>query len=528
MGDIVVNITTPPSIVVEITPIPVNTVALSIGAPGLTGQPGAKGSDASVTSANISSALGFAPVSPSALDTAIAALSSVYQTASQVASQIASALTTYATQSWVSTAISNAISSLGLGSASTHPASDFATATQGAKADTALQDPSAFDPAGSAAAAASASIPLTQKGAANGVATLGSDSRIPAAQLPSYMDLVEEFASFSALPATGATGTIYVTKDTNKIYRWSGSTYVEISPSPGSTDSVTEGSVNFYFTAARAVSALASTLASYATQAWVAAQNYATQSWVSSAISSAIAALGLGTASTHAATDFDSAGAATSAQANSKSYTDTAIAALSSIYQNAAQVSSAITTALTGYATQSWVTAQNYLTSVSWGIITGKPSSFTPSAHASTHASAGSDPLTLSSSQITGLGTAATQNSTAFDSAGAASTAQSYAIQRANHTGTQPASTVTGIAKQVFQGFSVSTFDTSIPTFSGGVLTLFTLKSGGASGTITNTVAYNYSGGLLTSKVLKDPSGAVLNTITFSYSGSTLTSKVLT
>jgi len=400
---------------ISIRPRPRLLTVLRTGTTGLRGLPG---TDAAVTTENIEAALGFAPVSPSALDTAIAALSSVYQTASQVASQIASALTTYATQSWVSTAISNAISSLGLGSASTHPASDFATAAQGAKADTALQDPSAFDPAGSAAAAAAASIPLTQKGAANGVATLGSDSRIPAAQLPSYMDLVEEFASFSALPATGATGTIYVTKDTNKIYRWSGSTYVEISPSPGSTDSVTEGSVNLYFTAARAVSALASTLASYATTAWVTAQNYATQSWVSSSISSAIAALGLGTASTHAASDFDSAGSASSAQA--------------------------------------------------------------------------------------------------------------YAIQRANHTGTQPASTVTGIAKQVFQGFSVSTFDTSIPTFSGGVLTLFTLKSGGASGMITNTIAYNYSGGLLTSKVLKDPSGATLNTITFSYSGTTLTSKILT
>jgi len=84
------------------------------------------------------------------------------------------------------------------------------------------------------------------------------------------------------------------------------------------------------------------------------------------------------------------------------------------------------------------------------------------------------------------------------------------------------------LSKHLFQGFSVTPFDTSIPTFSGGVLTLFTLKSGGASGAITNTVAYNYSGGLLTSKVLKDPSGATLNTITFSYSGATLTSKVLT
>jgi len=35
------------------------------------------------------------------------------------------------------------------------------------------------------------------------------------------------------LPATGTTGKIYVTLDTNKIYRWSGTVYVEISSSAG-------------------------------------------------------------------------------------------------------------------------------------------------------------------------------------------------------------------------------------------------------------------------------------------------------
>jgi hypothetical protein len=84
------------------------------------------------------------------------------------------------------------------------------------------------------------------------------------------------------------------------------------------------------------------------------------------------------------------------------------------------------------------------------------------------------------------------------------------------------------LSKEIFQGFSVTPYDTSIPTFSGGVLTLFTLKTGGSGGTITNTVAYTYSGGLLTSKVLHDPSGAVLNTMTFTYSGTTLISKTLT
>lgn len=43
--------------------------------------------------------------------------------------------------------------------------------------------------------------------------------------------------------------------------------------------------------------------------------------------------------------------------------------------------------------------------SVAYSSLTGIPSSFTPSAHASTHAAAGSDPLTLSQSQITNLTT---------------------------------------------------------------------------------------------------------------------------
>ena len=51
---------------------------------------------------------------------------------------------------------------------------------------------------------------------------------VAAANLPSYVDDVLEAASFAALPAVGETGKIYTTLDTNKIYRWSGSTYIEI------------------------------------------------------------------------------------------------------------------------------------------------------------------------------------------------------------------------------------------------------------------------------------------------------------
>ena len=74
-------------------------------------------------------------------------------------------------------------------------------------------------------------IPTTQKGAASGVAELDSGGKVPSSQLPAYVDDVLEYASQSAFPATGETGKIYVALDTNLTYRWSGSAYVEISPS---------------------------------------------------------------------------------------------------------------------------------------------------------------------------------------------------------------------------------------------------------------------------------------------------------
>lgn len=86
---------------------------------------------------------------------------------------------------------------------------------------------------------------------ANGVAGLDSGGLIPASLLPAYVDDVLEYANFAALPGTGVTGKIYVTTNDNKTFRWSGTVYVEISASPGSTDSVTEGSTNLYFTVAR-------------------------------------------------------------------------------------------------------------------------------------------------------------------------------------------------------------------------------------------------------------------------------------
>ena len=69
------------------------------------------------------------------------------------------------------------------------------------------------------------------RGAANGVCPLGSDSKIPNAYLPSYVDDVLEYDTLSNFPKTGEAGKIYVAKDTNKTYRWSGTQYTEISSS---------------------------------------------------------------------------------------------------------------------------------------------------------------------------------------------------------------------------------------------------------------------------------------------------------
>lgn len=86
-------------------------------------------------------------------------------------------------------------------------------------------------------------------------ADLDSGGKVPASQLPSYVDDVLEVANAAALPATGETGKIYVTLDNGKVFRWSGSVYVEISAAPGSTDFVPEGTSNLYHTTARAAAA---------------------------------------------------------------------------------------------------------------------------------------------------------------------------------------------------------------------------------------------------------------------------------
>lgn len=78
------------------------------------------------------------------------------------------------------------------------------------------------------------------------------DGKIPAVQLPSFVDDVIEYWDITFFPAVGETGKIYISLDENRVYRWGGVSYIEIVASPGSTDAVPEGPVNKYYTDARA------------------------------------------------------------------------------------------------------------------------------------------------------------------------------------------------------------------------------------------------------------------------------------
>lgn len=114
-------------------------------------------------------------------------------------------------------------------------------------------------------------------GIANGLATLDANGLVPASQLPSYVDDILEFDTKALLTAatvaSGAQtkGKIYLVDAdesdsgvTNQ-YRWSGSAYVKLVPSPGTTDAVVEGATNKYFTNARAIGSVLTGLSTAST-----------------------------------------------------------------------------------------------------------------------------------------------------------------------------------------------------------------------------------------------------------------------
>ena len=81
-------------------------------------------------------------------------------------------------------------------------------------------------------------IPASQKGAAGGVAELDSGGKVPAAQLPSYVDdVIDGYLSGGKFyketthttEITPESGKIYIDLETEKTYRWSGTAYAVIS-----------------------------------------------------------------------------------------------------------------------------------------------------------------------------------------------------------------------------------------------------------------------------------------------------------
>lgn len=74
-------------------------------------------------------------------------------------------------------------------------------------------------------------IKTSARGANSGVAPLNASGKIDESYLPAYVDDVVEYSAKANFPSTGEAGKIYVDTATNLTYRWSGSAYVEISPS---------------------------------------------------------------------------------------------------------------------------------------------------------------------------------------------------------------------------------------------------------------------------------------------------------
>jgi hypothetical protein len=85
---------------------------------------------------------------------------------------------------------------------------------------------------------------------ANGYLKLNSEGKIPTSYIPGGVDEIIELSQSGQPTGSGDTTKLYVTLD-NKVWRYSGTQYVEIIPSPGTTDSVSEGAINKYYTAAR-------------------------------------------------------------------------------------------------------------------------------------------------------------------------------------------------------------------------------------------------------------------------------------
>ena len=74
-------------------------------------------------------------------------------------------------------------------------------------------------------------IPKSQKGQPGGLAELDETGRVPANQLPGFVDDVINVDTYNDLPNPGEDSKIYITIDTNLQYRWGGKSYVPLGSS---------------------------------------------------------------------------------------------------------------------------------------------------------------------------------------------------------------------------------------------------------------------------------------------------------
>lgn len=209
------------------------------GPQGEQGEQGEQGSDANVTETNIVDALGFTPVSSFRVLTDVPSSAKFTDTVTTVNGKTG--------------AITKAdIVALGIPAQDTvyiHPAGTNPHGTT--KADVGLGNVDNTSDVNKPVSTAQQSainsgvaeaktyadgksdlaIPLTQKGSASGVAELDASGKVLSSQLPSYVDDVLSYTTQSSFPSTGESGKIYITEDTNKTYRWTGSAYAEISSS---------------------------------------------------------------------------------------------------------------------------------------------------------------------------------------------------------------------------------------------------------------------------------------------------------
>ena len=267
----------------------------------------------------------------------------------------------------------------------------------------------------------------TEESVATGYAPLVG-GLVPAANLPSYVDDVLEYSAFSAFPTIGESGKIYLSTGTGRIYRWTGTIYAEVSPSTAQVQSD--------WTATSGLGQILNkpTLFSGSYGDLTGTPSLFSGSFTDLTNRAHAASHKTGGSDALTATDIGAFPNNGTAQLTASYYTKTAYPSGNgqSTGANAPSLSSPVSTlgtwavvkvsgqkprlCVNDSGTQRFIEFQtatfaNVATSGAYGDLTGTPSTFSPSAHASSHASGGSDALTLAASQITDLATVATSGS---------------------------------------------------------------------------------------------------------------------